>query len=506
MSLGNRLKKQGSPAAAPIAQPATAPALAAAPVEAAAPALAAAPASTAPAARKPTLGGLGGKKLKLVMPESKARPEAKAQPPRDSKYQELKSRVHHRLFDVLDLSKADDMTEEKNGDEVVTATQRILAEEGIALTKDERNRLLREIKDEVFGLGPIEPLLRDKTVCDILVNGPDQVYVERAGKMEETSIRFRDDAHLLRIIERIVSGVGRRIDESNPMVDARLPDGSRVNAIIPPLALDGPSVSIRRFAADTLDHNDLIRFGSLTEELVLTLEAAVKVRLNILVSGGTGSGKTTLLNILSSFIPENERIITIEDSAELQMRQEHVVRLETRPANLEGKGAITQRDLLVNTLRMRPDRIVVGECRAGEALDMLQAMNTGHDGSLTTVHANSPRDALSRLETMVAMSGLDLPKAAVRSQIASAIDLVIQQQRMVDGTRRVTSLAEIVGMEGDVITMQEIFKLERHGIDENGKLIANLVATGVRPRFVEKLAGEGVAALPEEIFKTPAEA
>ena len=503
MSLGNRLKKQNATVAA---APAAAPAAVDAPVLAAVPAapVAAVPAQPAPAVKKPA--GFGGNKAKLAVPASKAKAEPKAQPPRDSKYQELKSRVHHRLFDVLDLSKAEDMNEEKNGEEVVTATQRILAEEGIALTKDERNRLLREIKDEVFGLGPIEPLLRDKTVCDILVNGPDQVYVERAGKMEETDIRFRDDAHLLRIIERIVSGMGRRIDESSPMVDARLPDGSRVNAIIPPLALDGPSLSIRRFAADTLDHNDLIRFGSLTEELVLTLEAAVKVRLNVLVSGGTGSGKTTLLNILSSFIPEDERIITIEDSAELQMRQEHVVRLETRPPNLEGKGAITQRDLLVNTLRMRPDRIVVGECRAGEALDMLQAMNTGHDGSLTTVHANSPRDALSRLETMVAMSGLDLPKAAVRSQIASAIDLVIQQQRMVDGTRRVTSLAEIVGMEGDIITMQEIFKLERHGVDEDGKLIASLVPTGVRPRFVEKLAGEGVAALPEDIFKTPAEA
>jgi len=506
MSLGNRLKKQTAPAAAatPTAvAAAAAPAVADAPKLVAVPAAPAAAAPAAPAAKKSP--GLG-KKAKLAVPASKAKAEPKAQPARDSKYQELKSRVHHRLFDVLDLSKAEDMTEEKNGEEVVTATQRILSEEGIALTKDERNRLLREIKDEVFGLGPIEPLLRDKTVCDILVNGPDQVYVERAGKMEETGIRFRDDAHLLRIIERIVSGMGRRIDESNPMVDARLPDGSRVNAIIPPLALDGPSVSIRRFAADTLDHNDLIRFGSLTEELVLTLEAAVKVRLNVLVSGGTGSGKTTLLNILSSFIPEDERIITIEDSAELQMRQEHVVRLETRPPNLEGKGAITQRDLLVNTLRMRPDRIVVGECRAGEALDMLQAMNTGHDGSLTTVHANTPRDALSRLETMVAMSGLDLPKAAVRSQIASAIDLVIQQQRMVDGTRRVTSLAEIVGMEGDVITMQEIFKLERHGVDEDGNVVAELVPTGVRPRFIEKLAGEGVASLPEEIFKAPTEA
>jgi len=485
MSLGQRLK--GSAPAAPAPAPA---ARAEAPAAAARPAAARGPAASAAAA-----------KLRVLVPESKPEPKAvRVESPQDARYQELKSRVHHRLFDVLDLSKGKDMTEEKNGEEVAAATQRILAEEGVALTKEERQRLLSDIRDEVFGLGPIEPLLRDPTVCDILVNGPHQVYVERAGKMQPTSIRFRDDAHVLRIIERIVSRVGRRIDESNPLVDARLADGSRVNAIIPPLAIDGPSISIRRFATDKLDHNDLIRFGSMTPELVLTLQAAVRARLNVLVSGGTGSGKTTLLNILSSFIPENERIITIEDSAELQMRQAHVVRLETRPANLEGKGAITQRELLVNTLRMRPDRIVVGECRAGEALDMLQAMNTGHDGSLTTVHANTPRDALSRLETMVAMSGLDLPKSAVRSQIAAAIDLVIQQQRLVDGSRRVTSVQEVTGMEGEVITMQEIFRLDRQGVDENGKVIAELVSTGIRPKFVEKLADEGIE-LPEDVFR-----
>jgi pilus assembly protein CpaF len=491
MSLGNRLKKQAAPAvAAAPAGAESSPAASPAPV--APPAAPKAPAAAKPAARV---------ELKVVKTEPKAKPKPRrAEPPRDGKYQELKARVHHRLFDILDLSKSDDMTEEKNGEEVVAATQRILAEEGIALTKDERNRLLRDIRDEVFGLGPIEPLLRDPTVCDILVNGSQQVYVERTGKIEETSIRFRDDAHLMRIIERIVSRVGRRIDESNPMVDARLEDGSRVNAIVPPLALDGPSVSIRRFSKDSLDHHDLIRLGSITAEVAATLEAAVRVRLNILVSGGTGSGKTTLLNILSGSIPEDERIVTIEDSAELQLRQDHLVRLETRPANLEGKGQVTTRDLLVNSLRMRPDRIVVGECRAGEALDMLQAMNTGHDGSLTTVHANSPRDALSRLETMVAMSGLDLPKAAVRSQICSAIDLVVQQQRLVDGSRRVTSVQEVVGMEGEVVTMQEIFKLERRGIDENGKVIGELVPTGIRPKFVEKLAVEGIE-LPEEIFK-----
>ncbi len=497
MSLGNRLKKQSAPVVAAAQSPAVAESNAAAPP---------APVASPAAPRATAAAGAPARvELKVVKTGSKPEPRAKPrahrpEPARDSKYQELKSRVHHRLFDILDLSKSEDMTEEKNGEEVVAATQRILAEEGIALTKDERNRLLRDIRDEVFGLGPIEPLLRDPTICDILVNGAQRVYVERAGKIEETSIRFRDDAHLMRIIERIVSRVGRRIDESNPMVDARLEDGSRVNAIIPPLALDGPSVSIRRFSAETLDHNDLIRFGSITAEFAAALEAAVRVRLNIVVSGGTGSGKTTLLNILSDFIPEEERIVTIEDSAELQLRQEHVVRLETRPANLEGKGAITTRDLLVNSLRMRPDRIVVGECRAGEALDMLQAMNTGHDGSLTTVHANSPRDALTRLETMVAMSGLDLPKAAVRSQICSAIDLVVQQQRLIDGTRRVTSLQEVVGMEGEVVTMQEIFKLERHGIDEDGKVIAELVPTGIRPKFVEKLGIEGIH-LPEEIFK-----
>jgi pilus assembly protein CpaF len=332
------------------------------------------------------------------------------------------------------------------------------------------------------------------------VNGASQIYVERAGKIEPTSARFRDDAHLMRIIERIVSRIGRRIDESNPMVDARLEDGSRVNAIVPPLALDGPSMSIRRFTADKLDHNDMIRLGSLTEEFVATLQAAVQLRLNILVSGGTGSGKTTLLNILSSFIPENERIITIEDSAELQLRQEHVVRLETRPANLEGNGAVSQRDLVVNALRMRPDRIIVGECRSGEALDMLQAMNTGHDGSLTTVHANAPRDALSRLETLVAMSGLELPKMAVRQQIASAIDLIVQQARLSDGSRKITSLQEVVGMEGEVVTTQEIFTLERHGVDADGKVVAHLVPTGIRPKFVEKLKAEGIE-LPEEIFK-----
>jgi pilus assembly protein CpaF len=494
MSLGKRLKKQVEEPQARAAAPEATTRVTASP----APVTPIAP--EAVDAREPE------PKLRLVTPEPKPglskapTPKLRRDSGKEAKYLELKSHVHNKLFEILDLSKTADMSEETNGDEVVAATQRILSDEGIAITKDERQRLLQDIKDEVFGLGPIECLLRDPTVCDILVNGPNQVYVERAGKLESTVARFKDNAHLMRIIEKIVSAVGRRVDESNPMVDARLSDGSRVNAIVPPLALDGPSVSIRRFAADKLDHNDMVRLGSMTPELVATLQAAVEMRLNILVSGGTGSGKTTLLNILSSFIPEDERIITIEDSAELQMRQEHVVRLETRPANLEGKGRISQRDLLVNTLRMRPDRIIVGECRAGEALDMLQAMNTGHDGSLTTVHANTPRDALSRLETMVAMSGIELPRSAVRSQIASAIHLVIQQARMQDGTRKVTSLQEVVGMEGEVVTMQEIFTLERHGLDANGKVLAELVPTGIRPKFVEKLAQYGIK-LPDNIFK-----
>jgi pilus assembly protein CpaF len=423
----------------------------------------------------------------------------------DSKLQELKFRVHRRLFDLLDLSKIGEVKKDRDAEEIVAATQRVLAEENVPLTKQERERVILEIQDEVFGLGPIEPLLRDPTVNDILVNRYDTIYIERAGKLVRTGASFLDDAHLMRIIERIVSAVGRRVDETSPMVDARLADGSRVNVIIPPLAIDGPSMSIRRFTVEKLDHDDLVRFGSLTPDCVAVLEAAVRARLNVLVSGGTGSGKTTLLNVLSGFIPEDERIVTIEDSAELQLKQAHVVRLETRTANIEGRGAIGQRDLVVNALRMRPDRIVVGEVRAGEALDMLQAMNTGHDGSITTVHANTPRDALSRIETMVAMTGLDLPKSAVRNQIAAAIDLVIQQARMRDGSRRVISVQEIVGMEGETISMQEIFTLERHGIDAEGRVLADLVPTGIRPRFVETLEAEGIA-LPENIFRSPAAA
>jgi len=414
--------------------------------------------------------------------------------------QELKSRVHIELFEVLDLGKLGEVSEDRARQDVAIATRRILEEEKMLLTFDDRERIVEEIQNEVFGLGPLEPLLQDPHVADILVNGPKSVYVERFGKLEKSSARFKDEAHLMRIIERIVSAVGRRVDETTPMVDARLLDGSRVNAIIPPLALDGASVSIRRFGTDPLTADNLVEYGALTPEIVTLLDGIVKARLNVLVSGGTGAGKTTLLNVISSFIPETERIVTIEDSAELQLRQEHVVRLETRPANIEGGGQIAQRDLVINSLRMRPDRIIVGEVRGPEALDMLQAMNTGHDGSLTTIHANSPRDALTRVETMVAMSGLDVPARAVRSQIAAAIDVVVQLSRLSDGRRRLVSLQEISGMEGEVVTMQEIFQLERKGIDGDGNVIAKIQPTGIRPRFSEKLRLCGYA-LPPELFE-----
>jgi pilus assembly protein CpaF len=417
-------------------------------------------------------------------------------------YQELKSRVHNRLFELIDLVKLSQVSEERVREDIAIATRRILDEQQELLTLEERDRVVKEIQDEVFGLGPLEPLLADPTVSDILVNGYDSVYVERRGRLEPTITRFKDNAHLMRVIEKIVSNVGRRVDEMNPMVDARLDDGSRVNAIIPPLALDGPSMSIRRFAVDPLTPEDLIASGTLTPEIVELLKAITSCRLNVLISGGTGSGKTTLLNVMSGFIPHDERIVTIEDSAELQLKQDHVVRLETRPANLEGEGRITSRDLVINSLRMRPDRIVVGEVRGGEAFDMLQAMNTGHDGSLTTVHANTPRDALSRIENMVAMAGLSIPQRAIRQQIGSAIEAVIQLERLPDGSRKLTSLQEINGMEGEVVTMQEIFRIDRKGVDEDGTVRADLVATGIRPRFVEKLRQRGVD-LPTSLFEAP---
>ncbi|MFP8879202.1 MAG: CpaF family protein [Myxococcota bacterium] len=418
---------------------------------------------------------------------------------RDTEYQELKSRIHNRLFDHIDLTRFAQVSETRVTQDIAELTHRILQDEEALLTADERQRVISEVQHEVFGLGPLEPLLQDPHVNDILVNGHAQVYVERNGKIEPTVARFRDDAHLMRIIEKILTQVGRRVDESVPLVDARLEDGSRVNVIIPPLALDGPILSIRRFQEDKLTAEALVEIRSLTLEAMKVLEGSVKGRLNVLISGGTGSGKTTLLNVLSSFVSAEERIVTIEDSAELQLRQVHVVRLETRPANVEGRGRVTQRELVINALRMRPDRIVVGEVRGSEALDMLQAMNTGHDGSLTTIHANSPRDALMRLETMVAMTGFELPLRAVRSQIASAVDLVIQIARLSDGTRCITSIQEITGSEGDVVMMQEIFHLQRNGVANDGTVLRRLVPMGIRPRFCERLANDGIE-LGGELF------
>ncbi len=385
--------------------------------------------------------------------------------------------------------------------EIRPSVSRLINEEKTPLSLAEKDQLMEEVLDEVFGLGPLEPLLRDRTISDILVTTPKVVYVERAGKLERTSVAFKDDAHLVRIIERVVSRVGRRVDESSPMVDARLPDGSRVNAVIPPLAVDGPLLSIRRFGGSPLQPVDLIRNQSITDPMIELLKACVKARLNIIISGGTGAGKTTFLNMLSGFISPNERIVTIEDAAELQLRQPHVARLETRPANIEGKGAIMQRQLLVNALRMRPDRIVVGEVRSDEALDMLQAMNTGHDGSLTTVHANSPRDAISRLEVMVSMANANLNVRSIRQQVASAVDLFVQISRMSDGTRKVTHVTECVGMEGEQVTTQDIFLFERSGISKDGRVMGRYQATGVRPKFSERLRAGGIE-LPASIFQS----
>ena len=409
-------------------------------------------------------------------------------------YFELKTRIHDRLLDLIDLSAIEKLERDVLKSQIRVIVQRILGEEDFAapLNLMERERLFTEIQDEVMGLGPLEPFLKDPAVSDILVNTYKQIYVEKLGKLELTDARFKDDAHLMKIIDRIVSAVGRRIDESSPMVDARLLDGSRFNAIIPPLAVDGPSVSIRRFAVNPLELNDLIVLKTLTPEIAEILKGVVKAKLNVLISGGTGSGKTTLLNVLSRFIPEGERIVIIEDAAELQVKQKHLVRLETRPPNVEGKGEITQRDLVKNTLRMRPDRIIVGEVRGNEAFDMLQAMNTGHDGSLTTVHANSPRDALLRLETMVAMANLDIPSEFLRRYVSSAINVVIQVSRLTDGTRKLVSLEEITGMEGNVITTQEIFSFRQKSIDENGKIEGEFRFHGVRPKFIDKFNLAGI--------------
>jgi pilus assembly protein CpaF len=407
-------------------------------------------------------------------------------------YQQVKADLHRRMLDRLDLEKLGRTSNGEARDEVLGAVRNMIAAEPIPLSFAERERLAREILDEIFGFGPLESLLRDSTISDILVNRFDRIYIERNGKIETTSLCFRDDAHLMQIIDRIVSRVGRRVDESSPMVDARLPDGSRVNAIIPPLAVDGPCLSIRRFGRDPLTAEVLLGNKTLSEPMLELLRTMVKGRLNILVSGGTGAGKTTLLNVLSSYIPHDERIVTIEDAAELQLRQEHVVRLETRPPNIEGRGSVRQRELVINSLRMRPDRIIVGEVRGEEAFDMLQAMNTGHEGSLTTVHANSARDALSRVENMVSLANLNIPERAVRQQISSAIHAVVQITRLSDGSRRVTNICEITGMEGNVITMQDIFVLERRGMTDTGKIRGGFRATGIRPIFSEKLAAAGL--------------
>ncbi|MGE5817179.1 MAG: CpaF family protein [Deltaproteobacteria bacterium] len=404
--------------------------------------------------------------------------------------QDLRLRIHRKLIDTLDLSKLSNLEMERVKVEIRRILEDLVMSEAIPLSRADRDRLVMEVQHEVFGLGPLEVLMKDPEVSDILVNTPHYVYVERYGKLEKTDVRFRDDAHLMQIIERIVTRVGRRVDESSPMVDARLADGSRVNAIIPPLALDGPILSIRRFGAERLTINDLIQFNSLPPQMAEVAAACVKSRLNILVSGGTGAGKTTLLNCLSNYIPENERIVTIEDSAELKLQQEHVVRLETRPPNIEGQGTVTQRDLVRNALRMRPDRIVVGEVRGGEALDMMQAMNTGHDGSISTIHANSARDALSRLETMMLMAGINLPERALREQVASALDVIVQLSRLSDGSRKLVEFTEVTGMEGPTITTQTIFKFQQKGV-ENGKIVGEFVATGVMPSFLDRLERHG---------------
>jgi pilus assembly protein CpaF len=410
-------------------------------------------------------------------------------------YQDLKSSVHRDLISRVDLERVANQRDDHTRGQVLTVIQDLVANLKTPLSGRERERLALEVLDEVFGLGPLEPVLQDPTVSDILVNGPRQVYVERGGILEESNLMFKDNAHLMNIIDKIVSAVGRRVDESSPMVDARLADGSRVNVIIPPLAIDGPHISIRRFGHIPITEDDLLKNQTLTKPMLELLRAAVRARINIVVSGGTGAGKTTLLNVLSGYVSERERIVTIEDSAELQLKQRHCVRLETRPANIEGTGSIMQRQLVINSLRMRPDRIIVGEVRGEEALDMLQAMNTGHDGSMTTIHANSPRDAIARIETMALMANLNLPEKAVRRQIASAVQLIVQISRFTDGSRRVTHVTEISGMEDDVVSMQDVFVFDKQGISPDGRVLGTFTATGVRPNFSERLNASGISVL-----------
>ena len=418
---------------------------------------------------------------------------------KEDPYKELKSRICDKVVEEVKISHEDEENMQPVEEEIRNIVNEVIESEAKYLTRNERNIIARDIINETIGFGPITPLLNDPTINEVMVNGANQIYVERNGRLEISDITFRDNSHIFHIIERIIAPLGRRIDESSPMVDARLPNGSRVNIIIPPLALNGPTITIRKFSEKPFTVNDLIRFGTLTPEVAQFLKACVEARLNIVVSGGTGSGKTTTLNVMSSFIPSDERIVTIEDAAELQLKQDHIVRLETRPPNVEGKGSITIRDLVRNSLRMRPDRIVVGEVRSGEALDMLQAMNTGHDGSLTTAHANSPRDILSRLETMVLMSGMELPVKAIREQISSAIDLIVQQSRLKDGTRRITYITEVSGMEGEVITLQDIFVYKEEGRDNTGHITGRLMPTGLKPNCMDKLTKTGVV-LPTDLF------
>ncbi|NMG28612.1 CpaF family protein [Aromatoleum evansii] len=438
-------------------------------------------------------------RLESVSPEVALRSQAAPDAGSTRAYQGLKMRIHQLLLSRIDLEAMENLAPERLREELRLMVERLLAEENVVINANERRDLVRDIQYEMLGLGPIEPLLADPTVSDILINGSQQIYVERHGKIEMTNITFSDDAHLMKIIDKIVSRVGRRVDESSPMVDARLPDGSRVNAIIPPLALDGPVVSIRRFAAIPLTMEKLIDYKTLTPPMAELLAGLVRSKVNILISGGTGSGKTTLLNILSSNIPSDERIVTIEDAAELQLQQPHVVRLETRPPNIEGKGEVTQRALVRNALRMRPDRIILGETRGAEAFDVLQAMNTGHEGSMTTVHANTPRDALGRMENMIGMAGANLPPKVARAQIAGAIGVIVQSSRLTDGKRKLMSIQEITGMEGDVITMQEIFTFRQTGISDTGAVQGHFTATGVRPHFADRLRSFGIR-LPEDMF------
>ncbi len=462
--------------------------------------------SSAAFAAAPTVAAANdGKRRSMPWEAPNAGPDSgKAAGESAATFAQIKMRVHRRILERLNLSNLDKLERDEVVSAIAKVVQDLVSQEQLPLNLGERDLLVRQVVDEIFGLGPLESLMQDPDVADILVNTYDHVVVERHGKLMPTDVRFQDDRHLLQVIDRIVSAVGRRIDDSSPMVDARLPDGSRVNAIIPPLAIDGPHLSIRKFKRDALSGEDLLRLESVTPPMLQVLTGIVRARLNVLISGGTGAGKTTLLNILSSFIPSDERIVTIEDSAELQLRQPHVVRLETRSPNIEGQGAVTQRMLLINALRMRPDRIVMGEVRGAEAVDMLQAMNTGHDGSLTTLHANTPRDALSRLETMISMANLNLPDRAMRQQIAAAINVVVQVSRLSDGSRKVLQLSEIVGMEGDVITMQDIFTYERQGVDADGRVIGRYRATGIRPRFTERLTAWGIE-LPSGLFSPVAE-